>query len=462
MAKRFMPVTSDFVVTSGFGPRWGTEHRGTDYGRNGGCGGLPVFASQGGTVVHAGAASGFGGPDPAGWIVVDHSTEDGSGTTVYGHVVREVSVGQRVEAGQRIGYINPNEGSNGGVGPHLHFEYHPYSWLPGSQRDPQVWLSNSTWPDHVVSDTAEDFSSTLFGVDISEHQKDYSLRQVESDGIDFVILRLCDGTHVDKLFKSHLADAESTNMLVSTYWYLRAPSEGTTIAQQVDVIDRQLEGRKDLGVWIDVESVDKNGNFLLTESDVWEAKRELERRGYYVPGIYSGAWYWEKMPGGEPSMEGLGYLWVSHYGATNAHGPYRELYRGDSSTQWNYPLGDRRPDILQYGSNGVVANRAVDVNAFRGSKQDLAKILYRTPPSIEQTATDPDFMEVLMSKRVQSLINKDKSFEPENALSLIDATAWENRVLLKEFFRLIGEDPDEIIARAKAADNAKAESQNGV
>ena len=455
MTRRVHPVTSDAVLTSTFGARWGSQHLGIDYGFNGGAGGKPVFAAQGGTVVHAGAASGFGGPDPAGWVVVDHPTEDGSGTTVYGHVVREVEVGQRVEAGQRIARINPNYSTMGSAtAPHLHFEVHPWSWRAGSQIDPQPWLAGAGWP----GETMTQHENVIFGIDISEHQSDYSLRRVREEGIDFVILRLCDGTYVDKVFKSHLWDAERTDLLISTYWYLRAPSEGTSISQQVDVIDRQLEGRKDLGVWIDVESISQNGSALLSGSDVWEAKRELERRGYHVPGIYSGAWYWGKMIGGEPSMEGLGHLWVSHYGS-NSSQSYRELYPGNESSRWLYPLGDRRPDILQYGSRGLVAGRAVDVNAFRGTREELAHIFHPGSAPNPTPKPEPTFMEDLMTTKVPSLINETKSFSPNYSLALIDRATWENRVLLAHLFDALGLDHEKIINDAIAADNARNEVQ---
>ena len=216
---------------------------------------------------------------------------------------------------------------------------------------------------------------TLFGVDVSEHQDGMSLKQAAAEGISFAIIRLCDGTYRDRVFASHLADAEAAGLAVSTYFYLRAPSEGSTIAQQVDVIDSQMGSRRDLGVWIDVESISRSGAKLLTGADVWEAKRELERRGYYVPGVYSGPWYWEQMPGGEPSMDGLGALWMSSYG-TNPRSPYRDAYPGDDSGRWAYPLGNRKPDLLQYGSEGLVCGRAVDVNAFRGSLDELRAIFY--------------------------------------------------------------------------------------
>lgn len=218
---------------------------------------------------------------------------------------------------------------------------------------------------------------TLWGLDVSEHQNGLSLGAARAEGYDFVFIRTNDGTYRDRVFQSHLQDAEATGMVVAAYWYLRAPSEGTTIAQQVDVIDQQMNGRRDLPVWIDVESVDSAGRKLLTGGDVHAAKAELERRGYTVPGIYTGRWYWEHMPGGEPSMAGLGALWCSHYGS-NSRGWGSVLYENDGGDQhpgWHYPLGDRLPDILQFGSRGVVAGFEVDVNAFRGDRAALEALL---------------------------------------------------------------------------------------
>lgn len=147
MAPRFMPVARGFYATSGFGPRWGTQHWGVDYGKDGGSGGMPIFAAQGGRVTMAGPASGFGQ-----WICIDHPTVDGSGLTVYGHVIPEVRVGQRVEGGQRIGRINPDSNTNGGVAPHLHFEVHRSVWSPpGPNRlDPGPWLQGASWPGEAL------------------------------------------------------------------------------------------------------------------------------------------------------------------------------------------------------------------------------------------------------------------------------------------------------------------------
>ncbi|WP_235366940.1 peptidoglycan DD-metalloendopeptidase family protein [Rhodococcus sp. Chr-9] len=147
---RYWPLERGHMVTSGFGARWGTAHWGCDFGREGGSGGMAVHAVQGGSVTHVGPASGFGQ-----WVVLDHPTEDGSGTTVYGHIIPEVHLGQRVEAGQRIAHINPDSNTNGGVAPHLHLEWHRYVWSPpGPNRlDPLPLLDGALFPGEAPPST---------------------------------------------------------------------------------------------------------------------------------------------------------------------------------------------------------------------------------------------------------------------------------------------------------------------
>jgi len=365
-----------YQVSSGYGPRWGTFHAGLDFAAPIG---TPIYAAADGVVVEGRErynVSGFGS-----WIWLDCQDSVGK-DFIYGHVKHDgilVKAGDRVRAGQQIGVVG-NEGES--TGPHLHFEvWGSPGRLGGAHQDPAPYLAGAAQPGEAVARPIGKQGGTIYGIDISEHNDGLSCVRAKQEGMEFAIIRLCDGTHVDRVFHSHLADAEQAGMLISTYWYLRAPSEGTSIAQQVDVIDQQMGGRRDLPVWIDVESVDMNypagdpRRYLLVEKDVWDAKRELERRGYHVPGIYTGRWYWENMRGGEPSMQGLGALWCSNYGDNNGVGAPRALYAsegGDHHPGWDYPLGDRKPDLLQYGSRGTVAGRAdVDINAYRGSKAQL-------------------------------------------------------------------------------------------
>lgn len=111
-------------VTSGFGARWGSQHRGLDVAAPIG---TAIRVPMDGTVVDSGPASGFGQ-----WVRVEHA--DGT-VTVYGHISRSlVRVGERVSAGEVIAEVG-NEGRS--TGPHLHFEVH----TPGGNKiNPRPWL----------------------------------------------------------------------------------------------------------------------------------------------------------------------------------------------------------------------------------------------------------------------------------------------------------------------------------
>lgn len=440
------PVESGFVVTSPMGARSGGYHWGTDYGRAGGSGGYPVYAIADGTVTRSGPASGFGR-----WITINHNGLEG----VYGHIIPEVSAGQRVTRGQRIARIDPNSNTNGGVAPHLHLEVHRGGWQqPGPNRlNPQTVLRGAPFPDN-----SQETPGVLYGIDVSEHQDNFNLCDaVNNAGLDFVILRTNDGTYKDRLFHSHLADVERSDALIAVYWYLRAPSEGTTIAQQADTVAEQLRGRTDLGVWIDVESVSNTGVKLLTGDDVHSAKRELEKRGLYVPGVYTGRWYWEHMPGGEPSMAGLGHLWVSDYGQVDRSGTPAAVYNasgGNAHRGWSYPLGDRKPDLLQIGSRGVINGyHPVDVNVYRGNRAELEKIFSgKGTTNGKETEAVEEIRRILKTPHV-SLVNRDKHFDTSTLLSLLDRAAWENRELLKVICDKLNIDWAQAIADAIEEDN---------
>lgn len=145
---RFYPVTADSFVTSPFGPRDGGHHSGADFGFHGGAANRPVFAIQSGTVMFSGEAQGYGGPDPAGWLVIDSDDSQGGGVWEYGHIIREphLTVGARVSAGDKIGVINPSEVTNGGVPPHLHLAHMPRAYNPGEKLDPLPVLEGAEEP----------------------------------------------------------------------------------------------------------------------------------------------------------------------------------------------------------------------------------------------------------------------------------------------------------------------------
>ncbi|WP_380052751.1 DUF5930 domain-containing protein [Falsihalocynthiibacter sp. SS001] len=104
-----LPIKSAFRFTSGFGPRWGRMHNGTDFA---GAHGTPIHATGDGVVIDAGWHSGYGR-----LVKVQH--EFGI-VTYYAHMSKiNVSKGQRVSRGDVIGAMG-NTGRS--TGTHLHYE----------------------------------------------------------------------------------------------------------------------------------------------------------------------------------------------------------------------------------------------------------------------------------------------------------------------------------------------------
>ena len=124
------PATNPSIITSRFGPRWGTHHNGIDVSGPGM--GSPIYASLGGKVTatkdgcaslrddrrgdkeYSSCGGGYGN-------YVKILTTDGRYTVTYAHLVPglRVELGQNVARGTFIGGMG-NSGSS--TGTHLHFE----------------------------------------------------------------------------------------------------------------------------------------------------------------------------------------------------------------------------------------------------------------------------------------------------------------------------------------------------
>ena len=132
------PAPGFYYISSGYGARWGTTHRGIDIA-GGGIAGAAATASKGGTVI--GVVNSCGHNYPKGgyccgdgygnYVIVSH----GDGTsTLYGHLQSvAVSVGDYVSQGQTVGYIGCTGFSTGF---HLHFEIR----VNGVAVDPQQYV----------------------------------------------------------------------------------------------------------------------------------------------------------------------------------------------------------------------------------------------------------------------------------------------------------------------------------
>ncbi len=120
------PVPGYYTISSYYGPRWGTIHRGIDItGKyKGEIQGAKIYAASSGTVTYINRTDSWGGT--YGYYVIIEHGKDSKGrvvSTLYAHmqsVASSLKVGQKVTGGKTVlGYVGTTGNS---TGYHLHFE----------------------------------------------------------------------------------------------------------------------------------------------------------------------------------------------------------------------------------------------------------------------------------------------------------------------------------------------------
>ena len=406
-----MPVERDFYVTSGFGPRWGTIHYGTDFGAPGGSGGRPVYAVKDGTVVRAGPATGFGQ-----WVGVDHPATNGGGETIYGHIIPEVKVGQQVKEGQRIGHINPNRATNGGVDPHLHLEWHRYTWTPpGPDRlDPMKKLTGATWPGEKENTMADN------AVDIDLH---------------------------------HLIPFGRPTPLPKKVIIVHT-TENTPGTPSRNILDYQVRSRS--GSYHRL--VDSTGKITLANTDDWQTWSTGNKGNdiaLHVSCVAQAKMTREQWLAQPKMLEGVARV-IAHW-----------------SKKYQIPLVKLSRAELGAGKHGVAGHLEAQVwgntTHWDPGYHFPYDVVLKRAAEINAPAKGPDVPQVETPKPenpgggntvendglIQSLVNPSKRFTRDHLLAINDRTLWETHVMVKELLRRAGVNPDEFVAKAIEEDNRK-------
>lgn len=218
------------------------------------------------------------------------------------------------------------------------------------------------------------------GVDVSEHQAGAGGGGFDFAPFDFAVLRTTDGTYKDPAFGEHLAAARARHTQLAAYHFLRAPSEGTSVQEQVAAAVEVL-GSARLPMWIDVESPAG-----LSLDDVRAAHRHFSQAGVDVAGIYTSARYWRRhMLAADPGQ--FGRLWLAAWGENPAvevdavagagtgdgARAARNSRVGEASVAkqlpgaeaWPHPIAMPSPAVWQFTSRGSVGGVTVDLNLAR-------------------------------------------------------------------------------------------------
>ena len=124
------PLLTGTGILSGFGPRGGRMHEGSDifpgYG-------TPIYSIAAGVVTKASGAGAYGNH-----VVVEHVIDGQMVTSLYAHMApgtMAVTVGQQVAVGQQLGAVGETGNAQGA---HLHFEIRPGGTAPV---DPYPWIA---------------------------------------------------------------------------------------------------------------------------------------------------------------------------------------------------------------------------------------------------------------------------------------------------------------------------------
>jgi len=218
--------------------------------------------------------------------------------------------------------------------------------------------------------------TTVYGWDTSSHDD----TPTSLDGLSFFTCKITDGDH---WYENSTATAKLTAMrdfgcpILGTYHVLWGnASIANQAAWYIQTMDKRIPWWRDFPYWIcqsDNEPFGYNVKPTISQInefhdrviDLSNGKLPFERHMGYTP-----QWVY----GAGVAQQKVAW-WQSNYG-TNPTGWYQTVYNntvGNSSSKWN---GPKEIMFLQYGSNTTIAGQTTsDANAFRGSLEDLKKVL---------------------------------------------------------------------------------------
>lgn len=220
---------------------------------------------------------------------------------------------------------------------------------------------------------------TIFGVDIHpQYQAGISIEQIRAEGFDFLSVKVSEGTD-DSYLAAGSADwlvrGAACGLATMAYHYLRPGGE----AAQARVFADALHRTGAPGA-LDAEAIDPAGNPTLTIAGIRAFVAAASSCGAPIALMYLPHWYWEEL--GQPNLAGLPPLWASSY-PTTTQGYASQIYADlvtDRATSWN-GYGNNRVEALQFADTGLVAGRVVDVNAYRGTHQQLTTLVHPNTPT---------------------------------------------------------------------------------
>src|SRR5215217_502351 len=257
--------------------------------------------------------------------------------------------------------------------------------------------------------------SPIWGVDISSFQQGIDLAQVAREGYEFCVVKASEGPYGDGTFflnpfyGPQIDGAQRAGLLTGAYHFLVE----TAAEAQVDLFLNtvaEVSGKpvgdvSGLLVMVDYEAYPEPFQFLSPTMATLEAfVTELRNRiiGDHPILVYAGQGYWNEPPP-NGSIQHLDVTtWDAFYPLHPQAGLGSVFYEQVKDLGWGERWGNQEPMFWQFSSNGMVAGMQIDVNAFRGTRQELfdladagpAPEVRPEPEPVEVPLAPPGFVEL--------------------------------------------------------------------
>jgi len=202
----------------------------------------------------------------------------------------------------------------------------------------------------------------LFLIDLSNWQGNFNVAGAAAEGFAAAICKTSEGTtYLDGRFGSFTQQAKTAGMVPGAYHFLRA-GDG---AAQARVFRNAVAAQGGPSGFICACDNEADASWATTQAFYTEWNRLT---GGHPLAMYSGAWWWGAR--GWPGSQLTPYLWNSRY--VGGSGYASSLYAGVPDSWWTPGYGGwPETTILQFSSSGRVAGQSIDVNAYRGTREQL-------------------------------------------------------------------------------------------
>lgn len=219
---------------------------------------------------------------------------------------------------------------------------------------------------------------TTWLIDISNHQPDFDVAAAVSEGYEAIIMKASEGTtFIDWTFSQHAAATINAGAIPGAYHYLRQ-GQGR---EQCDIFMRQIANMGGPNGWLVACDNEADADWDTTVA-FFQRWSELTDHPLMM---YSGNWWWTERGWNGSSL--TPYLWDSRY--VNGEGYGSWLYEQVPDDWWQPRYGGwSDTTILQFSSSGLVAGQRVDVNAYRGTRDELLALTRGQPTQPTQPPSE--------------------------------------------------------------------------